>query len=106
MTNTCENITFPQLRLQAVKNVQILLRYRSSKFLGRHYTNTFHCRESGSSEMPPTGHFMPRRGYVVYTTGHMTSAGLEPELPVPLDEITLHPGEGIVIRFWPLHELR
>ena len=56
--------------------------------------------------MPPTGHFMPRRGYVVYATGHMTSAGLEPQLPVPLDEIALHPGEGIVIRFWPQHELR
>ena len=44
--------------------------------------------------MPPTGHFMPRRGYVVYTTGQMTSAGLEPQLPVPLDEITLASGRG------------
>ena len=75
-------------------------------FLGPHINNYFYFRESGSSEMPPTGHFMPRRGYVVYTTGHMTSAGLEPQLPVSLDEITLHPGEGIVIRFWPQHELR
>ena len=68
--------------------------------------NTLHYRESGSSQMPPTGHFMPRRGYVVYTTGHKTFTGLEPQLPVSLDEITLYPGEGIVIRFWPQHELR
>ena len=65
-----------------------------------------YCRELGSSQMPPNGRFMPHRGYVVYTTGHMTSASLGPQLPVPLDDITLHPGEGVVVRFWPQHVLR
>ena len=52
-------------------------------------------------DFPPKKVFVPYRGYVVHNTGSGESSGLSPTSVIHFEKITLYPGEGVVIRFWP-----
>jgi len=53
------------------------------------------------TELPPSGVHAPYRGYVVANTGEMRDPNLKITGVVSFENITLYPGEGVIIRYWP-----
>ena len=53
------------------------------------------------NQLPPSRVHAPYRGYVVANTGNMRDPKLNVRSVLTFDEITLHPGEGVIIRYWP-----
>lgn len=52
-------------------------------------------------KFPPAGKFVPDRGTVVLNTQNFEHSNYEIGKTVALNKITLKPGQGLVIKFWP-----
>ena len=52
-------------------------------------------------KFPPPGKFVPERGSVVLNSQNFKHAEYDVGKMVGFDKITLEPGQGLVLQFWP-----